>query len=86
MHGCKDEVECGSTLKLACTDNSPKAFGSFSSRFTSCPLSDMTVNDNETNRLFSYVVGGLHAGCRNEGKVGFSMFPKTTGHILGMSF
>ena len=83
---CMYEVESGSTLKLACPDNSPETFGSLPACFTSCALRDMTVDHYKANRLFSKVIRGLHPGGCNEGEIGFTMFTKTIGHVLGVSF
>ncbi len=56
MHCFAYKVECRSALKLTRTYDGPKTFGSFSTRFTSRALSDVTINHDKANSLFSYVI------------------------------
>ena len=86
MYRCKDEIESGSTLKLTGGNDRPKAFSSFSACFTACSLSDMAINHNKPNRLFSNVVRGIHFRRGDKGKIGFTMFTKSNGHVFNMLF
>lgn len=70
-------------MQFTGSDYRPNTFAGISTVQASRSLLDMPIDDDESNRPFSSVIGGVHSRGGNEREVGLAMLSKACGHIRG---
>jgi len=77
------EVKDRTALLSAGGDDGPDSFAPLSTRQASCALSDLAVDDHESNSLLGKIVRRGDTRRRDEFEVGLSVFAKAVSNVLG---